>query len=430
MALVEAMKSGGTSRAQTFFTAYGLAKTFNAPNKGWGVEKRINEALAQAEREGRWNEVVEAGLRSYDLTNLISEGTSREMSSTNPSKGATGRLFISHASADKALADALADLLRLGTGLSHDRILCTSLDGMGIPIGTDDYMGYLNGQLVDAAMVLPLFTPAFFDSEVCLVEIGAMWGLHLAKFPLIFPPVDYARVERVLGKVQAASIKNLSALSELHDRIVDVFELKANTAMWNAKRAQFDERLPELIKSLAPSSRVPAEDLKAARNELAEANEEVAGLRAENAALQERVAMVVAAKTREMLDEAGRPAGPEMEQFTSAIKAAQDAMSPFSRGVREAVYEHLGRDTGYLPEPHSSGADDCIAGEREDLLFFDDEGGYYPNISDPGMAAALQALEEVFSKSWGEEIAAWFEKTYGKRFRISVRPAWEALDLL
>jgi hypothetical protein len=47
---------------------------------------------------------------------------------------------------------------------------------MSIPTGTTDYLEFLRTQISDAGLVLPLFTPAFFDSEVCLIEVGAMWG--------------------------------------------------------------------------------------------------------------------------------------------------------------------------------------------------------------------------------------------------------------
>jgi hypothetical protein len=64
-------------------------------------------------------------------------------------------------------------------------------------------------------------------------------GLGQSAFPLIVPPVGFARVEKLLGKVQAAKIDQEKGLSELHDRIVQVFGLTAKTPMWNKKRKQF-----------------------------------------------------------------------------------------------------------------------------------------------------------------------------------------------
>ena len=45
----------------------------------------------------------------------------------------TGKVFISHATEDKPLAEALSDLIEAGIGLTHDQIFCTSLAGQGIP---------------------------------------------------------------------------------------------------------------------------------------------------------------------------------------------------------------------------------------------------------------------------------------------------------
>lgn len=233
-ALVEAMRTSGGSRAETFFIAQGLGAAYNSVDKNYGIQKHVNAALLQAEREGRQDEVVRAGLAEYGLDDMPHKGSEkRVVPASSPKLSPTSRLFISHASADADLADALADLLRLGTDLPSERILCTSLEGMSIPTGTTDYLEFLRTQISDAGLVLPLFTPAFFDSEVCLIEVGAMWGLGQSAFPLIVPPVDFARVEKLLGKVQAAKIDQEKGLSELHDRIVKVFGLTAKTPMWN-----------------------------------------------------------------------------------------------------------------------------------------------------------------------------------------------------
>lgn len=103
-------------------------------------------------------------------------------------------------SVDESIANALADLLRLGTDLPRKRILCTSLPGMGIPEGEGNYVAYLRRELEDATLVLPLITPSFFESRVCLVELGAMWGMELPAFPIVVPPAMFAQMEEVLGR--------------------------------------------------------------------------------------------------------------------------------------------------------------------------------------------------------------------------------------
>jgi hypothetical protein len=61
----------------------------------------------------------------------------------------TREVFISHATEDKPLAEALGELIELGLGLSHDQIFCSSLAGQGIPSGTD-FKSHIKGGLARA----------------------------------------------------------------------------------------------------------------------------------------------------------------------------------------------------------------------------------------------------------------------------------------
>jgi hypothetical protein len=56
------MRTGGGSRSETFFIAQDLGAAYNSVDKNYGVQKHVNAALLQAEREGRQDEVVRAGL--------------------------------------------------------------------------------------------------------------------------------------------------------------------------------------------------------------------------------------------------------------------------------------------------------------------------------------------------------------------------------
>ena len=322
-------------------------------------------------------------------------------------------------------------MLRLGTDLPRTRIICTSLEGMGIPTGTTDYLEFLRSQISNAGLVLPLLTPAFFDSEVCLIEIGAMWGLKQPAYPLIVPPVDFARVEKLLGKVQAARIDKEQGLSDLHDRIVTTFDLTANTAMWNTERADFEAKLPGLLDGLAEGTRVAAADLKRAKKQTVKRRARVHDLEKELRDAQERLAKVIAAKTEEMLEEATQPSGPVIERFEATAKVARDILRSLSPGVRNAIYEELGQEELYRPEQYSSYQEDAEAALRDDLLKYDDEnGGYYLNVDDPTIEEAVEAVTELFTTDWDEEVYVWFRKTHRKRLAMDVRAAWVELHLL
>lgn len=425
------MVDGGGARAEAFFVAHRLGVAYDSVGKGWGVRKHVSTALLQAQRDDREDEIVGAGLDAYGLEPSQPTKARRASRAGNVLQiSGTSRVFISHASVDKELANALADLIRLGTGLSHERILCTSLEGMGIPIGTTDYLGYLRGELSDAGLVLPLLTPAFFDSEACLIEIGAMWGLQMPAFPLLVPPVDYPRVERLLGKFQGAKINQSPGLSQLHDRIVQAFGLMAATDMWEAKKASFEEKLPGLLDSLAKGTRVSAQDLEAAKRRAAKLKSRATKLQAKVDELEEQNRSLHEAKTAGEADAAIAPNG-EVARFESAAETAADAVSSLSRPVRMALYEDLGRNDYYRPERFSSEADDAKRAHRNDLLWYhEDDGGYSPNYEDPAVSEARDALTDLFDVSWSEDLKGWFRNNHRKRFAAKSLPVWEALDLV
>jgi len=71
----------------------------------------------------------------HGFTSFSSRVVRRKVQNMQPS--GTREVFISHATEDKPLAEALGELIELGLGLTHDQIFCSSLAGQGIPAGSD-----------------------------------------------------------------------------------------------------------------------------------------------------------------------------------------------------------------------------------------------------------------------------------------------------
>ena len=122
------------------------------------------------------------------------------------------RIFISHALKDKALADKLVDLLTSGCAVSPNDVLCTSLEGKGIPPGTPSFIAYLQEQLQNPELVILLVSENFFASPICLCELGAVWGMGLPNIPLVVPPMKKSQLKATLALVQAGDITSSSYL--------------------------------------------------------------------------------------------------------------------------------------------------------------------------------------------------------------------------
>ena len=130
-------------------------------------------------------------------------------------------IFISHASADKLLADALVDLLQIGCAVPRSEILCTSLEGMRIPNGKN-FREFLKEQIQNPKLVILLLTKNYFVSEFCLCEMGASWGMELDVYPLLVSPLKYDDVKGVFGDRILQSIIDDQNLDALHDKLIKI----------------------------------------------------------------------------------------------------------------------------------------------------------------------------------------------------------------
>ncbi|NCS74765.1 MAG: toll/interleukin-1 receptor domain-containing protein, partial [Deltaproteobacteria bacterium] len=85
-------------------------------------------------------------------------------------------VFISHAAANRELADALVDMLETGIGITDTDVFCSSLEGMGIPSGVN-FVDFVRGQISSPRAVVLLLSQDYLASQFCLCELGASWAL-------------------------------------------------------------------------------------------------------------------------------------------------------------------------------------------------------------------------------------------------------------
>ena len=93
----------------------------------------------------------------------MSEAGRKKTSQRQPTLAGTAEpsgIFISHATADRDLVNALVDLLQTGIGIPHDKIFCTSLKGHGIPEG-ENFADFIRAKLQGAGHVIMVITPSY-----------------------------------------------------------------------------------------------------------------------------------------------------------------------------------------------------------------------------------------------------------------------------
>jgi hypothetical protein len=155
------------------------------------------------------------------------------------------QIFISHSSKDRALAEALTNLLKPALGLLSNQIRCSSVDGHRLPVGVDT-QSKLRAEVNAAKVVIGLVTPSSLVSSYVMFELGARWGANLFLAPLL-AGVDANALSGPLGLLNALSADNDLQLHQLLGDVADQLDVRL-------QRAESYVRNIELVKRLAAAT--------------------------------------------------------------------------------------------------------------------------------------------------------------------------------
>ncbi|QFY60486.1 TIR domain-containing protein [Rhizobium grahamii] len=206
-------------------------------------------------------------------------------------------IFISHAVADKALAEKLVTFLKEAIGVPSNAIFCSSVDGHGIPLG-DDFNKYMKDQIQKPKLVILLMTPRYMESWFCLMEVGAAWAISLNPLPIVVPPVQFNVIASTLGLKQGWKIDDHAKLIDLRAKIKEtgiVLEPRSEHD-WERKRTAWKADLGRLLKSIAKPTSVTAADHESVKQELEELRQQYSNLEEEYQAANETIEELKAAK--------------------------------------------------------------------------------------------------------------------------------------
>lgn len=187
---------------------------------------------------------------AINLLNMFLEDFENiEESERELEKGVTiSKIFISHSSKDVEIVENFVDLLET-IGLDSNQIFCSSLSGYGIPLG-DNFIDKLKTELTNSnTMVIFMLSENFYQSPVCMCEMGATWIQSKEHIPVLIPPFEFKDIDGTLKLTQGFIINDSLKWNEFKDKIIQIFGLEdLSNSVWERKRDRTINRINELLK--------------------------------------------------------------------------------------------------------------------------------------------------------------------------------------
>ncbi|SOS48557.1 TIR_2 superfamily protein [Tenacibaculum dicentrarchi] len=155
------------------------------------------------------------------------------------------KIFISHSSKNKNYGNALVNLLT-GIGISGDKIIFTSNDAYGIPIG-ENIFDWLKNRITEKPYVLYLLSPEYYKSVACLNEMGAAWVIENKHTMIFTPNFELDSYEFQNGAIDPREIgfyiDNFGKLIAFIDSLRTDYNVTKNPVLINQKLIEFIEKI-------------------------------------------------------------------------------------------------------------------------------------------------------------------------------------------
>lgn len=216
-------------------------------------EAKLVETIEQRVADGSFGVFVVTGLRSggralarrNQMDEPDQEPTLAIQQPASPAAVAAAqprKVFLSHASGDKPLADLIVDqLLKLGLELPESRVFYTSRPATGVDSG-EAWFGRISSELSGAPLTVAVFSERFKDSAFSHLELGA--ALIAGDLCVVRAPgtVGYG----ALGSIQMHDLGDSEAVDAFGAQVAQYLGLTQSAVRWNRHRDQFMTSLTSL----------------------------------------------------------------------------------------------------------------------------------------------------------------------------------------
>jgi len=104
-------------------------------------------------------------------------------------------------------------------------------------------------ELSSDSLVILVLSKNFYESPVCLCEMGATWVLAKEHIPVLVPPFDFSDMKGVIPLSQGLKINEPLKLNLLKEKIEKDFDLKTtmSSSTWERKRDRIVSRIDKSL---------------------------------------------------------------------------------------------------------------------------------------------------------------------------------------
>ena len=181
------------------------------------------------------------------------------------------KIFISHSSADEALASALVDLLLASMVLEDEDIRCSSVPGHKFNVGTE-FSTAIREEISQSIVVLGLLTGTSIASSWVLFELGATWGSNKRIMSLLVNDVEPRSLPGPLGGQHVVRLSSKTDLTQLVSEIVAITGAKARA------QSRVERAIADLISANALYTSKPSISVSRPKIHTAETEPRISGM--------------------------------------------------------------------------------------------------------------------------------------------------------
>lgn len=203
----------------------------------------------------RFIEVKWADNAPYYVTIHNSAWTYEEQLKEYESKGTKmeekelSKIFISHRSTDKAIADAIFDFF-IATGIPREKIFCSSLPGNDVK---QKISVEVKNTIKNSCVNIAILSNEYYQSAYCLNESGIIWFQDVPAIPVALPEIEPTNMIGFLDSdYKIRRLDNADDIAYIYDTVCEAVSAEqAKASVVTAESHKLTDKYNSLVSNRA-----------------------------------------------------------------------------------------------------------------------------------------------------------------------------------